>query len=130
MEKWKEVFVGKIPKGIYQTQITNGEEKGLNISLRNEVYDISIYFGYVQAVRILDEGIVQEQLYSEQELMEYRKDNFSNIIYKVDDGEFEKQVQKISGDLWDTLNLKHYILITSNFNIDILTEWKPEIEIR
>ena len=29
----------------------------------------------------------------------------------------------------EALNLKHYVVITQNYNIDIVTEWEPTIEI-
>ena len=35
MEKWKEIFTGIIPQGNYQTQVINGEDKGLVIELIN-----------------------------------------------------------------------------------------------
>lgn len=58
MERWKEVFVGSIPQENYQTQITNGEDKGLVIELRSNSNNIVLNFGVVQAIRMLDEGIV------------------------------------------------------------------------
>ena len=31
MEKWEEIFIGKIPKAVYQIQMLNGEKQGLII---------------------------------------------------------------------------------------------------
>ena len=59
MEKWKEVFVGIIPKAVYQVQLINGEKQGLTIKLSSSQTCVMINFGMVQAVRMLDEGIVQ-----------------------------------------------------------------------
>ena len=58
MERWKEVFINKIPKGVYQLQMSNGEEQGLTIELSKSNLCVWIQFGAVQAVRMLDEGIV------------------------------------------------------------------------
>lgn len=58
MEEWQEVFVGQIPQGNYQTQVINGEEKGLILDLKNEDHHIVLDFGFVRAIRMLDEGIV------------------------------------------------------------------------
>lgn len=129
METWKEVFIGQIPKGVYQIQLVNGEKQGLIIELSNDNVCIIIKFGIVQAVRMLDEGIVQSNLYSDHELEKYKDNNFQNIIYEVQQGEFGKQINMISDGYGDVLNLKHYIIITQNYNIDIVTEWEPTIDV-
>lgn len=129
MEKWQEVFTGKIPKAIYQIQLINGEKQGLTIELSSNQVRVMIKFGMVQAVRMLDEGIVQSELYYENEIKKYKGDNFQNVIYEVQEGEFGKQVSEISDGYGEFLNLKHYIVITENYNVDIITEWEPTIEI-
>ena len=129
MEKWKEVFVGIIPQGNYQTQITNGEDKGLVIELRSNDNNIVLNFGVVQAIRMLDEGIVQKELYSDSEIERFKEDGFKNVIYEVVDGEFSKQIGKIADGFWEILDTKHYVVITQNYNIDIIAEWEPEIEV-
>ena len=35
MESWKKVFIGKIPKAIYQLHMINGEEQGLELYKEN-----------------------------------------------------------------------------------------------
>ncbi len=127
MEIWKEVFVGIIPQGNYQTEITNGEDKGLVLKLKNHCHHVVLNFGIVQAVRMLDEGIVQKELYSDSEVEKLRRDGFKNVIYEVAGGEFANQIQNIADGYWEALNVKHYVIITQNYNIDIITEWEPEI---
>ena len=129
MEKWKEVFIGKIPKAIYQIQLTNGEKQGLVIELSSEQIHVIIKFGIVQAVRMLDEGIVQSNIYSDNEIAKYKGNGFQNIIYEVQEGEFVKQVRNISNSYGEFFDLKHYVVITENYNVDIVTEWEPTIEI-
>lgn len=129
MEKWKEAFVGIVPQGNYQTKITNGEDKGLVIELRSNNNIIILNFGIIQAVRMLDEGIVQKGLYSDSEVERFKKEGFKNVIYEVVDGEFLKQVENIADGYWETLDAKHYVIITQNYNIDIITECEPEINI-
>ncbi len=128
MERWKEIFVGKIPNGVYQVQMINGEKQGLIVELSNDDICILIKFGLAQAVQMLDEGIVQCNLYSEIELAKYREDSFKNVIYEVQNGSFGKQINDISGGYGEILGLRHYIIITQNYNIDIVTEWEPSIE--
>lgn len=129
MERWKEVFVGTIPKAVYQMQLINGEKQGLTIELSSSHTCVMINFGMVQAVRMLDEGIVQSNLYSNNEIQKYKDNDFQNIIYEVQDGEFAEQINQISDGYGEVLNLKHYVVITQNYNIDIVTEWEPTIEI-
>lgn len=57
MEKWHEVFAGKIPREPYQMQMVNGEEQGLTIELSSVRTCVLIKFGVVRAVRMLDEGM-------------------------------------------------------------------------
>lgn len=83
----------------------------------------------IQAMRMLDEGIVQDNLYSENEIKRYKDNNFRNVIYEIKEGEFGKQINAISNGYAECLRLKHYIVITQNYNIDVVTEWEPIIEI-
>lgn len=129
MERWKEVFADTIPKAVYQIQLINGEKQGLTIELSSSHTCVMINFGMVQAVRMLDEGIVQSNLYSGNEIQKYKDNDFQNIIYEVQDGEFAEQINQISDGYGEALNLKHYIVITRNYNIDIVTEWEPTIEV-
>ena len=129
MEKWKEVFVGKIPPNPYQMQMINGEKQGLTLKLISNHVCVMIKFGMVQAVRMLDEGIIQTNLYCDEEIKKYKECNFQNCIYEVQEGEFGKQINQISGGYGEFLNLRHYVVITQNYNVDIVTEWEPTIEI-
>ncbi|MCX4342973.1 MAG: hypothetical protein OSJ53_03655 [Kineothrix sp.] len=129
MERWKEVFADTIPKAVYQIQLINGEKQGLTIELSSSHTCVMINFGMVQAVRMLDEGIVQSNRCSDNEIQKYKDNDFQNIIYEVQDGEFAEQINQISDGYGEALNLKHYIVITRNYNIDIVTEWEPTIEV-
>lgn len=127
VEKWYEVFKGVIPKDNYQVQLRIGEVSGLTIELRSDTIQIVLSFGAVRAIRMLDEGLVQGQLYSQSEVQKFKKDGFKNVVYEVTDGEFKNQIRKISDGFVDALSAKHYVIITQNYNIDIVTEWTPEI---
>ena len=78
---------------------------------------------------MLDEGIVQNGVYSDDELKKYKGNKFENVIYKVEDGEFNHQVSKMSYGFTDMIDVKHYVLITQNFNIDIITDWEPKLKV-
>lgn len=129
MENWHEVFIGQIPKELYQMQLINGEKQGLTIELSSARVCVIIKFGVVQAVRMLDEGIVQRDLYSDSEIKRYKEDGFSNVIYEVQEGEFGKQINQIADGYGKYLNLRHYVVITQNYNVDIITGWEPTVEV-
>lgn len=129
MENWHEVFIGKIPKELYQMQLINGEKQGLTIELSSNRTYVVIKFGIVQAVRMLDEGIVQDNLYYNNEIKKYKDNNFQNVIYEVQEGEFGKQITQLSDGYGEYLNLKHYVVITQNYNVDIITQWEPTVEV-
>lgn len=129
MERWKEIFTGKIPKSVYQINLVNGEKQGLTIELSDSRVQVMIKFGMVQAIRMLEEGIVQRNLYCNNEIQKYKDCNFENVIYEVQDGEFLNQIKNISDGYGEILDLKHYVIITRNYNVDIITEWEPTIEI-
>lgn len=129
MEKWIEVFKDKIPTGKYQTKMINGEESGLIIELENTFSIVRITFGEVKAIRMLDEGIVLNGVYSNTEIAKYKCNNFKNVIYQVMEGEFGNYIKNACGDIAEYLDLKHYILISMSYNIDIISEWEPSLEI-
>ena len=130
MEKWKEIFPGIIPNDEYTVSMINGEETGLIIELKGINNLVVIKFGNVSAVRILDEGIVQEDVYNDEAIDDLKKNKFDNVIYEMIGGKFENYINKISGGYSEILDLKHYVIITLNYNIDIISQWKPEINVK
>lgn len=129
MEHWEEIYKDIIPVGKYETLVKNGEKAGLSINLESNEHIASINFGVVSAFRMLDEGIVLEGVFDDNEILKYRKNNFSNTIYRIEDGEFGNFVKQTGNELYDYLELKHYIIITINYVIEIISRWEPNIEI-
>ena len=130
MEKWNDVFSGMIPSGDYTVNIVNGEETGLVIELKNNNNIVVIKFGSVSAVRMLDEGMVQDDVYDDKAISDVKRSKFKNIIYEVFDGKFRNYINKISGGYGKALDLKHYVVITLNYCVDIVSQWEPEISVK
>lgn len=107
--------------------LQNGEQDGLVITLSSVRHNVFINFGAVSIIRMLDEGIVLNGLFDDKQIEEFRKYGFDNTIYQILDGELDGFVRKIGGDLRDCLNFKHYIVISLNFIVEIITEWEPNI---
>ena len=95
------------------------------ISTRNNV---RLNFGAVSAFRILDEGIALNGLFDDEQINKFRDTGFANVIYQVAEGSFDDFIQQISGGLYEYLNLKHYVIISENYIVEIITEWEPDIQ--
>ena len=129
IEIWKEVFKNKIPKDQYEVLLESGEKTGLIIKLSSENYKILIDFGIVLGFRVLDEGIILNDSSNFEQVQSLKKHGFDNIIYEIINGEFLRFIKQIGGNLCDYVELKHYIIITINYVIEIVTQWKPDIEV-
>ena len=129
MEKWEEVQENTIPCGKYCVLLRNGEETGLFIELENVEYSIKINFGAVSALRMFDEGVLLQNIFNQNVLSNYKKDNFSNVIYKVTDGEFGKLIKTSCNELYDYLELNHFVIVTMNYVIEVVSKWEPCVEV-
>ena len=130
MEYWKEIFKDMIQEDYYEVKLINGEEYGLIIKFQGKYNACSVKFGEVKAVRMIDEGIVQTDIYSENEVQKYKKEKFKNMIYEVVGGQFKDEIKSIADGYLDVMDVKHYVIVTMNYNIDIISEEEPEIEIK
>ena len=127
MERWIEYCKGIIKKDDYETKIEFGEENGLVIRLLGKRNSVQMIFGNVYSFRIIEEGMVQTDIYFEEELSKYREDGFSNVIYQITDGKYALEIDKISEGYVGAMGYYHFVLITLNYNIDILAMEEPEI---
>lgn len=128
IETWQEVFENKIPKSQYKMELQNGEEKGLVIKLISTRNNVLLNFGAVSAIRMLDEGIALNGLFDDEQINKFRDTGFANVIYQIAEGDFDHFIQQIGGGLYEYLNLKHYVIISENYIVEIITEWEPDIQ--
>lgn len=127
MEKWVEVFAGQIPKDKYEMLLQNSEKEGLKITLTSSAHKVILAFGAVSAVRILDEGIALDDLFDEERIKALRDREFDDIIYQMTDGEFDDFVKKAAGELYDCFRFKHYVIVSLNYIVEVITQWAPDI---
>lgn len=127
MEKWKKVINDCFGEKRCETLLTISENDGLQIELSNSEKKLKIVFGNAQAIRFLDEGLVQNFLYDNITIDGNDNTSFDSIMYEITNGEFNNFIDKISYGMSKELAMKHYIIITQNYNIEILTQWKPDI---
>lgn len=74
--------------------LQNGEKEGLVITLMSSSYKVFIDFGVVLAVRMLDEGIVLNELFDDEQIRAFRDKEFDNTIYQIINGEFDSFIKK------------------------------------
>ena len=127
MEKWRKILNDCFEGKKCETLLTISENNGLQIELSNSEKKIKIVFGNAQAIRFLDEGLVQNFLYDNVNIDGNNDISFDNIMYEITNGEFYNFINKISYGMSKELAMKHYIIITQNYNIEILTQWNPDI---
>ena len=118
MENWKEYHKGEIPKGEYKAKILSGDLSGTIIELKNEKTRIILDFGHGDAVRIVERKFVDLGMYENVE--ELKENNFSNVIYEVQNNKYLKEIKLYSGGWLDTPSIKQYAIITENLYIDVI----------
>lgn len=129
METWEKVTKNQIPKDEYRVSLQHGEEKGLEIQLLSESKQVTIFFGNISMFRVIEEGMALNDLFNCEEIGCLRSAGFPDVIYQIKKGEFYEFSKKIAGELCDLLELKHYVIITMNYIIEVITQWEPEITI-
>lgn len=126
---WLDKFQGIIPKQTYTAHLSNGEEKGLIVTLDSDLLTVTLNFGAVQAVQMLDEGVLLNGGDTEQ-LRILRAEGFPNTIYPIENGDFGRFIEaQMGSDLYHALNCRQYNIVTLNYVIFIVSPWEPEITI-
>ena len=124
MEVWKEYRKGEIPKGDYKAKVICGDSNFLIIELRSKENRLILDFGITDAVRIFDRRLVDLDMYENIEGL--KEDNFSNVIYEVQNNKYLKEIKLYSGGWLDTPSIKQYAIITENLYIDVIYDRGPE----
>ena len=124
MENWKEYRKGEIPRGKYKAKILSGDLSSTIIELKNEKTRIILDFGHGDAVRIVERKFVDLGMYENVE--ELKENNFSNVIYEVQNNKYLEEIKLYSGGLLDSPSIKQYAIITENLYIDVIYDGEPE----
>ncbi|WP_375180209.1 hypothetical protein [Enterococcus rotai] len=86
---------------------------------------MDITFGFVDSLRITDEGR-RIRTYNEIEsIQKYRENFIGNPLYKVEQSEYFEWIKKESAGF--STDLEHYAIITENDLIDVLSTFPPTI---
>lgn len=140
-KNFHKVFENQIPKEVYTVLLEGGEENGLIINLianvNNgveivEAFKVVLDFGCVQAVRMIEEGLLLNQMFDDEEIDNQmdilKKEEFDNTIYEIIDGDFGNFIKSTSCGLSEYYGLKHYMIVTLNYVIEVVG-YEPDIKI-
>ena len=131
-EIWHDCFRGQIPKENYEMQLLQGEQQGLLIHLYGPHHSVTLEFGIVQAINILDEGVQQcdppgVTFVNQAEL---HRAGFPDTLYRVENGAYAAYIKTcMSSVLYDAMNLQQYNLVTLNYVVEIICITEPRITV-
>ena len=131
-EIWQDCFQDQIPKENYEMQLIQGDQQGLMIHLYGSIHHVTLDFGNVQAINILDEGV---QLHDPPGVTlanqaELHRSGFPDTLYRVENGAYAAYLKAcMSTDLYKAMNLRQYNLVTRNHVVEIICAAEPTITV-
>lgn len=128
-EIWNEVGKDKIPFGVYETISIHNHKLEATIVLSNSTDCVQIKFGQVIAMRMLEKKVIPDSLYSDDKRKEFAEDKFEHVMYQIENGEFSRAIKENENkrEQVGSINRNHYIIISSNYIIEVLAETEPDI---
>ena len=131
MESWKEYRKGIIPEGKYLGQVVY--QDGINpivvldpLSIK-DISGISIEFNQVYSIRVFEEHSAVWKIFEES--LKFDEDNYANIIYEVENGDYTSDIRKFAGEKLCGITVKQYVVFTLNYYFEIVTDSEPTIKI-
>jgi hypothetical protein len=116
----------------YFVNIKSGEDAGLIIELeykKDTNEKVIIDFESTEAMRIVEEGLYLTGVFQDEEIGKYKENEFESVMYEIEDGEFGNFIKGTSAGLYEHFQLKHFIIITINFVIEVINGTDPKIKV-
>ena len=125
-EEWVKLQQHKIPEGQFVITSIFQNSDGVRITLDDDENIIEIFFdGVPSLIRIAPEGI-RMRTWGEIQLKYQDKLFFRNwFFYQVKDSKLIEWVVEESCNFYDSKQLNHYCIVTSEELIDILASFEP-----
>lgn len=125
IEKWLKWNPLQVKVGRYEIMGIIQNKDGLVIVLCDETNAIRVNFDcFIPAFRSCDEGTRIVPIDTE-------KSNYMDVFmqgwpfYKIENSEFSRWLEKESSGVYASSDIKHFVIITNNSIIDILSEYEP-----
>lgn len=130
-EEWLDVFPNLIPGDLYEMELNAGEEHGLLLHLTGRQHSVSLDFGLVYAVNILEEGVcLNDPLGLDCSKNKVPRPDFPSTIYEIKNGRYAKYVESMIGsELYASLHLRQYNVVTMDYVVMIIAGGSPIITI-
>lgn len=131
-EFWQDCFRDQIPRENYEMQLIQGEQLGLVVHLYGSLHHVTLNFGNVQPVNILEEGVLLNDppgmtFVNQAEL---HRAGFPDTLYQVENGAYAAYIKAcMSTDLYEAMNLRQYTLVTRNYAVEIICGAEPTITV-
>ncbi|ASS89275.1 hypothetical protein ACTHHL_06005 [Aeribacillus composti] len=132
MEQWKRwIPLDDIPSTIYNDMLLDGKD-GVILEFSDENGEKKVVVNFKEGVlsyRNTDEGSLLETLnYLDQY---YGTDFYSDwSLFKVKNSEYLKWFHKESCGIYESREVEHYVFLTSNDVIEILSIYPPSITVK
>lgn len=124
-EKWRVYNDSGIPEGHYEVLEILQNKNGTNIILESEKSKVLLKFGFIDALRVCDEGRRIKTYNEVEEIQTYRNDFVGVPLYLVDNSKFCQWIMKESAGFYT--NGLHFAVVTINDIVDIISPYPPKI---
>lgn len=128
LERWYEYDDSNIPIDTYEVSEIVQNSEGTIIKLVGKENNIDVIFGFVDSLRITDEGRRIRTYNEVAGIQKYRENFVGNPIYKVEQSKYVEWIEKESAGFCG--DVEHYVIITENDLIDIISTFPPAFEKR
>lgn len=126
MEVWTAVYENLIPNSeSFTLKLEAGEENGLRICLEDASVSVTLDFGVVYAVSVLDEGLLLNDSFWNLDDNGMIKSG-KGVLYSVENGKYADSVkQSLGKELFEHYGLKQFNIITMNYVVYVLAKEEP-----
>ena len=133
MEKWTEVNKGMIPAGNYIMHLQYGDFVDCGsptVYLESDEYEVTLEFEGEISLNCIDKSRWPSLPYDTEASSYYQKKNFDNVLYRIYGGKYYNFSRKHVGQLFFEEEFIHYIVVASNYFIEVITVSTINVTVR
>ena len=130
MEKWIEVNKGMIPAGEYLMHLQYGDFENLIVFLKSDKFEVTLEFDGDMSFHCVDESSWPFLPYDMELFSYYQKKKFDNVLYRIYGGKYYNFSRKHVGQLFFEEEFIHYIVVASNYFIEVITVSTINVTVR